>query len=599
MFRNLLLTSVAVVTISTLSACGGGEDDAPTAPTGTEATASANAGTTGTVANQPTIAGTATQPGPDEYWLPRPPNAWTDLILPRLFHVGLTPACHNCGAIDAHTYSPEKGVGIWQRANNYGVPVDVPVIINGLTGQDVTLTFTNVAKGPKDMPPITLASEQTSRPSANVLRSQMVSGHEGHGGHGVRDAELRREMDEFSRTGWLELAAKLKAAPQSAPLYSERRTSVNDRKTWYAIRDRSFQAQLVRQFSTSDGTTVNIWVEDGEYVPGKITDEIIGKLGGWFVDPGKIYDLVKSAGGPLWGPHYLSGLMVQEGQPFDIVIENIQPRGYASGYFTPRDLFRHSRLLSPTANGALAVHLDSEELYAGGEKGLKDMAATLAHEATHLQNFYRRTLKMGFLNMNDVWLEEMSAMMMMDYATHVVDPDISIVRDYLFGSYIYGEGMYNCGLTQWTMDHPSCHPYAVAGSFGAFLNRQLGIGFYRNLLNATRETTSLHMMDKTIRAATGNAGFDEMFRRFTATTGGMIKAGAEPAGYGFPARVEGGFTLAKIDPQAFAPTRTLVSKVPAQLQPLASLPIVRPKVDGYFWETVKVPPGTVLTVVVQ
>ncbi|MFP3756195.1 hypothetical protein SB751_20075 [Cupriavidus sp. SIMBA_020] len=51
--------------------------------------------------------------------------------------------------------------------------------------------------------------------------------------------------------------------------------------------------------------------------------------------------------------------------------------------------------------------------------------------------------------------------------------------------------------------------------------------------------------------------------------------------------------------QTLVAARTLTQPVQSTLQPYASLPVVRKAVNGVYSETVKVPAGTTLSVVIQ
>ncbi|WP_454764302.1 M30 family zinc metallopeptidase [Cupriavidus campinensis] len=587
MNRHLMLACLAASAI-TLAACGGGEDDPPDGRT-----AAGSPAASATPATSPSPSGATPRSAPDAYWQPRPTNTWTDVLLPGLLGIGLTPACDDCGAVSANLYAPEKGVGVWKYANVNGLPIDVPVILQGLTGQDVTLVFTNATHQWKEMAPITLSPAPRPQRSASIMHAGAQPAPAGHG----HDATTRY-IEEFNRHGWIDVAAKASAMAPSASRNEERRMRANDRKSWMHMQNGRFDATLVRQFATSDHTVVNIWVEDGQRGPGRITDEMVEQLGQRFAAPGKIYDLLKHVGGPLWGSHLLSLAMVGPDAPLDVVIHDIG--GGLAGYTFTGDLFGMQGL-NAYSNNSLAVHLNAASIYGRGENGVAEAVSTLAHEALHLQNFYRRVLRNGPGHMFAAWLEEMTAIMMEDYAAHLINPGTNTVRDTLFNPYITrGEGMYNCGLQEWDMESFECHSYAVAGPFGAFLLRQLGMDFFRDLLHGTYPGDSTAMLDQAIRTSTGGAaGLDEMFRRFNATTAGFMKTANAPSGYGFPERVEQGYTLMPFDPHAYAASRNHVTKVPAQLAPLASLPIIRHNVEGYFWESVKVPQGTVLSVVVQ
>jgi hypothetical protein len=54
---------------------------------------------------------------------------------------------------------------------------------------------------------------------------------------------------------------------------------------------------------------VNFWVENGENDPTKVSAAIVNQLYAGFVPGGKIYDMLKQTGGPVWGPHVYSDLI--------------------------------------------------------------------------------------------------------------------------------------------------------------------------------------------------------------------------------------------------------------------------------------------------
>ncbi|MNR35394.1 Peptidase M30 [compost metagenome] len=139
----------------------------------------------------------------------------------------------------------------------------------------------------------------------------------------------------------------------------------------------------------------------------------------------------------------------------------------------------------------------------------------------------------------------------------------------------------------------------MSGSLGGFLNRQLGAGFLSRLLRDVSSENSLAVLDSAIWAESTGTGLGEQFRRFSATAGSLMRAADSPAGYGFPARIDGALRLPLIDPQNLAGIRALTQSVPAQLQPYASIPIARPALHGIYSERVSVPPGTALSVVIQ
>jgi hypothetical protein len=310
-------------------------------------------------------------------------------------------------------------------------------------------------------------------------------------------------------------------------------------------------------------------------------------------------------GGPLWGEHGMSQLIAGSGQPLDIFIVNItpdhQPYGLV-GYFWGLNNFKAGSGDLAYSNESLSLYLDSETLYLDGENGVKQISTVMAHEGMHMQNFYRRGVKMGADYTFDTWLEEMSALMMEDWASFNIDPTHNAIRDSRYPYYLSynGAGSYNCGLTEWTPMGATCESYAVTGSFGGFLNRQFGLDFYKALLASTGVKDSTQILDQAIKSRRPESGIGEELRRFTAASAGLIPLGAGIAGYSMPARSEDVFSLPAIDPASIgAGNRKLPQSAPSLLQPLASFPVIRSNIAGTYSETVRVPPGSTLSVIVN
>jgi hypothetical protein len=111
----------------------------------------------------------------------------------------------------------------------------------------------------------------------------------------------------------------------------------------------------------------------------------------------------------------------------------------------------------------------------------------------------------------DEWLEEASAMMMEDFASLSIDANYNAIRDVRFPDYIgYKAGSYNCALTTWTPFAASCDSYSVSGSLGGFLNRQLGLDFYKNLLTDT-SSNSVAVLDSAIRSVQPESSFENNY----------------------------------------------------------------------------------------
>lgn len=551
LFRQRASQLAALLAAMSVTACGGGGGDAPAAtPT--------NASPSVPVASAPV-----------------PPT--------------LAPACGGCSAVDASNYSG-SGIGVWSASNTTGAPADVPVAIGGVNGKAVTLLYTNGATA--QAMPAGLSLSVIQSVLGNLSIQSVSTG---------QDEQTLRDIAEFNRTGWAALAggkqvASLSEIAPPPPLASV----LNDTKSWYHTDGTRRAATLVKQVSTADATTVNIWVETTESVPGKVTGTLVDTLAAAFASGGGIYDMLTSVGGPLWGAHSYNNLIAGSGQPVDIVVlnfdNNSKPFGTV-GYFW--GLHNLKATSDSRSNESLSLYLDSETMYLGGAEGLKSMKMTMAHEGMHMQNFYRRGVKAGQQYAFDSWLEEMSAMMMEDFASQTIDPTYNAIRDVRFRDYVsYGNGNFNCNMLNFTGFGATCESYSVSGSFGGFLDRQLGLAFYKDLLGRTSSADSKTVLDQAIKAARPDSGFSQELLRWSVTSNSLMPAATSPARYGYPARVDGGFTLPLIDPDLFRASRKLPVAVPATLQPYGSFPVVRSNAGATFSETVRVPAGATLSVVV-
>ncbi|MFJ4288484.1 hemagglutinin [Cupriavidus sp. NPDC089707] len=553
---NLL---TAVVAAALLAGCGGGGDD--------EAPSQPPAANTGTSAAAP------------------------------LLVTGLDPACTGCGALSGAAYAG-SGTGIWQQRNTTGADIDVRFAIAGLAGQSLSLMLTNTSGWATTLPsfqPAVLADTVTGL-STRALAS--VSAPAASGG---ADAEAtQRDIADFNRSGWAERAAAAgqqrsvmsAPAPQPAMLSSTR--------GWYHTDKTTRTASLVRQATTSDGVTVNVWVEDTEYAPNRVQLPLVDALAETFTgaagSPG-VYGMLKSVGGPLWGPHnFGSTLIAGTGQPIDIVIlnfdRNSRPFGMV-GYFWGLHNLRRS--VEANSNESVSLYLDAETLYLGGEAGLQAMKMVMAHEGMHMQNFYRRGVLMGPSYAFQDWLEEMTAMMMEDFASHTIDSSFNNIRDVRMPDYVRTNSS-NCNLFQFTGFGQSCESYSVSGSFGGFLNRQLGLAFFKDLLARNGSTDSKTVLADAIASAQPGTTLADQMRRWAVSANTLLPNPGLPGGYGYPARIEGGFTLRAIDLQAYLPLRP-ASSPQSTLAAYGSYLVRTGAVSGTYTNTVRVPAGAVLSVV--
>ncbi|MEJ8811160.1 hemagglutinin [Variovorax ureilyticus] len=506
-------------------------------------------------------------------------------------------SCVNCAAINDSTYAG-SGTGVWQAANGSSVPVDMPLSISGLNGQTVTLVFTNESTTAEALPGLVVRSSSEIATTINKASVQQPIDE---------DDAAKGAIREFNRSGFGKL---LDPASKASPgvmksMAPSAAYAVADQRSIFLYDHTQRTVQLAAQRTTGDGTLVNVWVQTGELDAARVSSALAARMLDKFATQGGIYDMLVRVGGPLWGEHGMSQLIAGSGQPLDIFIVNFkpdhQPYGLV-GYFWGLNNFKTGSGDLAYSNESLSLYLDSESLYLDGENGVKQIATVMAHEGMHMQNFYRRGVKMGSDYTYDTWLEEMSALMMEDWASFNIDPSHNAIRDSRYPYYLSynGAGSYNCGLTEWTPMGATCESYAVTGSFGGFLNRQLGLDFYKALLASSGAKDSTEILDKAIKSRRPDSSVGQELRRFAAASAGLIPLGAGIAEYSMPARIEDVFNLPAIDPASLGSgNRKLPQAAPSLLQALASFPVIRSNVAGTYSEAVRVPPGTTLSVIIN
>jgi hypothetical protein len=566
---NLKKKALLSILISlALAGCGGGGgNDAPT--------------------TDPSVPTTPTNPTPDD----TSPVVTPPVVTPTTpVTSDMSPSCSDCGVTGPTAYAG-SGVGVWHKKNTGTAAEDVKVAVSGLVNKDVTLIFTNETNTAVAMPSIALRSALVPPAPLSSLSSKAADTPKTNAG-----------VAEFNRSGW----TKLVSAPKAKANASLSRMSTSAPQLAAVGATRSFRhhdgttraTTLRKQVTLSDGVVANFWVQTTESTAARVSATVLDEMATAFSKSGGIYEKLVDTGGALWGPHGYSELISGTGQPIDIVFMNLTPDGepYGElGYFYAINSFTQDAV--PESNQAVSLYLDTETLYLDGAEGRKTIKMTMAHEGMHMSNFYRRGVSMSPAHQYDTWLEEMTAMMMEDAASEAIDPTYNPTRDMRFPTYL-NYASYNCPLLDFTGYGAVCESYSVSGSFGGFLLRQMGMPFFKNLLTGTN-VDSEASLNSAITAYRPQSGLGQELRKFAVAAIPAPSAATAPAGFNFPARVDGTYSIPAIDAQAFKLYRTLPSAVPSQLKAYASFPVVRKGITGTFQETVRVPAGTTLSVVVN
>ncbi|MXN27256.1 MULTISPECIES: hemagglutinin [Delftia] len=511
----------------------------------------------------------------------------------------LTAACSGtaCGAANATTYSGQ-GVGVWSYTNTTQAEQQIPVGLTNLGSKQVTLIYTNNGDASVPMPALTLTP-----PAATTATAQKSLS--------AAPATVNRIPERIRnfkpRLTAADMQARQSIKPQAAAILP-----VGSQRSWFVqpgdSRIEARQATLRRQASvpTPTGTrTINVWLEDSEYDAAKVSDAMLDTLLQRFTSGSDaVYPLITGLSGEPWGAHSYSDLIDPE-QPLDIVFVNFVPDRTPYGllgYFWSLNNFKQDPANPDLkySNQSLSFYMDTETLYLDPAEGMTNQISTLSHEFVHMTNFYRRSVQLSKPGTDyafDTFLEEMSAMMGEDIVAQRVTPGFNSIANGRVPSWLSHSG-FNCDPAAWSADTAApCFGYDVNGSLGAYLVRQYGVGFYKQLLSNTTSTDSLQVLGNAIQQA-GGPTLPVAIQRWGANI--ALLPGDVPSGYGWPARTEQGFTLAAINGSSLASSRVLPTTVPVNLNARGHFPFLRqPDAQGTYQEQLRVPAGSTLTAVVR
>lgn len=507
-----------------------------------------------------------------------------------------------CGALNSSVYAGE-GVGLWRYSNNSSETVQVPLYLTNLGDKKLTLIYSNERVDAVPMPSVTLTEEQLQ---INALQRSRSAGEYDNSNR------IPAKIRQFDSAGRLRAASGY-ARAQTSVMGGAASHVVGDSREWTIVdgydqivyRSATLRGQTV----AVDGRTINLWVENGEYGESKISAALINTLAQKFAGRGDtVYPMVTGIAGQPWGRHGYDNL-ISATQPLDIVLvnfdRNARPYGLL-GYFWGVNNFLKDRGDPDLqySNESLSFYMDTETFYLAqdGDEGLNLQLSTLAHEFVHMINFYQRDVSMGALPDGsdyafDVFLEEMSAMMMEDVIGLKLMPTFNSIRDEQYPNWLWS-GDFNCSLTVWDSATPECFSYATNATFGAYLLRQYGIDFYKGLLRNRSSTDSVAVLDDAIRQA-GGPGLPTAVQRW-GTSIALLPGQGLPAGFGHPQRIDSGYTLPAINGPDYRHLRRIPITVPQQLNGFGHFPVLRaPDMDGVYSEIMPVPARTTLSIVVH
>lgn len=511
----------------------------------------------------------------------------------------LTAACSGtaCGAANATTYSGQ-GVGVWSYTNTTQAEQQIPVALTNLGSKQVTLIYTNNGDASVPMPALTLTPPAAT--TATAQKSLSAAPATGN--------QIPERIRNFKpRLTAADTQARQSIKPQAAAILP-----VGSQRSWFvetgSSKIETRQATLRRQASvpTPTGTrTINVWLEDSEYDAAKVSDAMLDTLVQRVTSGSDaVYPLITGLSGEPWGAHSY-GNLIDPDQPLGIVFVNFVPDRTPYGllgYFWSLNNFKADPADPDVkySNQSLSFYMDTETLYLDPAAGMTNQISTLSHEFVHMTNFYRRSVQLSKPGTDyafDTFLEEMSAMMGEDIVAQRVTPGFNSIASGRVPSWLSRSG-FNCDPAAWSADTAApCFGYDVNGSLGAYLVRQYGVGFYKQLLSNTTSTDSLQVLGNAIQQA-GGPTLPVAVQRWGANI--ALLPADSPGGFGWPARTEQGFTLAAINGSSLASSRVLPTTVPVNLNARGHFPFLRqPDAQGTYQEQLRVPAGSTLTAVVR
>jgi len=155
-----------------------------------------------------------------------------------------------------------------------------------------------------------------------------------------------------------------------------------------------------------------VWVAQDEYNSGKITDSMLNNLANEFLQDGNdndIYDWDTNIHGKEWGADAqdINSKLIGFDKTIHLALFDFADKynddnyNGTAGFYWKKDNFKTSEV--PASNEKIMVYINS---YAY-RKSDQEVYTTLAHEFTHLINFYQREVKIGIDDA--IWFKEFLA----------------------------------------------------------------------------------------------------------------------------------------------------------------------------------------------
>ncbi|MGI4937448.1 MAG: M30 family zinc metallopeptidase [Janthinobacterium lividum] len=517
----------------------------------------------------------------------------------------LAPVCslESCAAASPSWYAG-SGVGIWHYKNQGGSEITLPIGIGGLLADSlVTLVMANESGTVLALPLGQKAVPPTTRPLA-PNRPQSIC--------------------QENETGWLLPGPYRESADAAVQTVAQMHCT-------------SKAASILAH----DGRSIDFWVENGQQTSGRISAALIDTLGRRFALElqNNVYDTVTAITGAPWG-NARNDLYIGDPDngaalpplPLNIVFVDRLADHMAPGDYQVQ-LNRDNLLRKATLAGTdisaqkLSIFIDSAALYNNpslltsdeSDQQMLDAVATtevlksqLARELTRLAVTYQRTVRLSARYTLPPWLDDLVASMMQ----YTVDSKLGSVRTGTFGTLTH-QGV-ALPLANWFKGTPSCDVLLRPASappdgfcpsdsssvaFAVYLMNQHGVGLLRRIIaeqGVTGEIDYLAMLDQRLQQAGAPGLSGSLWRHGTS----LALTGKQPLPplFGFPANADSVYPLAAQNLASLSQAEQLPlerSEIAASIAPYGFVAARRPAGATSYIESLAVPPGASVTVVIQ
>ncbi|MFZ6752329.1 PKD domain-containing protein [Undibacterium sp. Dicai25W] len=448
----------------------------------------------------------------------------------------------NCGANSPTAYSG-SGVGIWRYNNTGSTTANINIAISGVSaGKTATLVFSNGTVNSASAPSIGVSSAPVF---ANKSQDKILSPEDlayttfdpHHTDLIERNRQVLKSLQAFK-------PSKVFANPKvQAPTPTP---TVGTVKSWtdlFPSTPIAYSTAVANVCSVTGGRNVVFWLDPNATSSGTVTTNDITTMASTVCGTAG-FSRLSSLLGDVWGPvpTQYSSQLIQDttGQPQDIniVILNVPSNTGWAGYFY--GLNNQLTSVAPSSNQALVFFINASQIQNNRNYAL----STLLHEATHMTNFYQRAIVRGLSH--ETWLEESSAMMTEDIVVPAILNGYNTAEKARLPSYLGTGGGVN--YIKWPA--LSGANYALGGSFDAFLSRRYGLSIYKQLITSCTDgvtTNDSYTCLDTLIKNNGGIGLADEFTRFGASVFSKMSGINAPTGYGFPFKVDGGYSMSAID----------------------------------------------------